>query len=83
MDLLISVIIAGMVAGYVTELVAMLFDRPFLRLLTGLAASGVSLYFMGYYEAQLALLTLASSFLTASALKLINRPVVVNGRFRG
>jgi hypothetical protein len=82
MDLLISVIIAGMVAGYVTELVAMLFDRPFLRLLTGLASSGVSLYFMGYYEVQLALLTLASAFLTASFLKLINRPVVINNSLR-
>jgi energy-converting hydrogenase Eha subunit E len=82
MDLLISVIIAGMVAGYVTELVAMLFDRPFLRLLTGLAASGVSLYFMGYYEVQLALLTLASAFVTASTLKLINRPVVINNSLR-
>lgn len=82
MDILISVIIAGMVAGYVTELVAMLFDRPLLRLLTGLAASGVSLYFLGYYEVQLALLTLASSFVAASALKLLNRPVVINNAMR-
>jgi hypothetical protein len=82
MDLLISVIIVGMAAGYVTETIAMVYDRPYVRLLSTLSMSGAGLYFLGVWGADLILATFASGFLSALLLKVINRPVVLNSSLR-
>jgi hypothetical protein len=78
MDLLISVVIVGMAAGYVTELVAMIYDRPYIRAITTLGSSAAGLYLSGLFGVELAIATLASGFFSALLLKLINRPVVVD-----
>jgi hypothetical protein len=82
MDLLFSVIIVGMAAGYVTETLAMVYDRPYIRLISTLAASATGLYFSGLWGAQLVIATLAAGFFSAVLLKLINRPVVLNTNLR-
>jgi NhaP-type Na+/H+ or K+/H+ antiporter len=78
MDLLISVIIVGMAAGYVTETLAMLYDRPYIRLLSTLSVSAAGLYFSGVVGTSLVIATLAAGFFSALLLKVINRPVVVD-----
>lgn len=82
MDLLIFVILSGMAAGYVSELVAMIYDRAYLRVLFTLAASAASLYLLGVWGIPLVIATFASAFFAASFLKLINRPVVLNNTLR-
>jgi len=82
MDLLIFVVISGMAAGYVSELVAMIYDRSYLRVIFTLATSATSLYLLGVWGIPLAVATFASAFFAASLLKLINRPVVVNNSLR-
>jgi hypothetical protein len=82
MDLLLSVIIVGMAAGYVTETLAMLFDRPYIRLLSTLSTSAAGLYFLGVWGTELVIATLAAGFFSAMLLKVINRPVVLNNSLR-
>lgn len=81
MDILISVIIAGMAVGYVTELLSTLLDfwvePKTVKMITTVPLATGALYLLGIFDWSLVVLAPASGFLALAIMSVVNRPVIL------
>lgn len=86
MEFLITVIIAGMAVGYVTEFIAGLLDNwvasTITKRITTLPFGALFLWLLGIEGLALIVATPAAGFFALVILSLINRPVVLTGGSR-
>lgn len=86
MEFLVTIVIAGMAVGYVTEFIAGLLDRwidsGIIKRVTTLPLGALFLWLLGVEGLALIVATPAAGFFALVILSLINRPVVLTGGSR-
>ena len=86
MEFLITLVIAGMAVGYITEFIAGLLDTwvdsSIIKRVTTLQLGALFLWLLGVEGLALIVATPASGFFALVILSLINRPVVLTGGSR-
>lgn len=82
MDLLFTILVAGMAVGYTTELLSMIFPSRFVKPLLTVPLATLANWLLGLTNYELAVAAPASGFFALFILSIINRPVVVNNSLR-
>ena len=86
MEFLITIVIAGMAVGYVTEFIAGLLDSwvdsSIIKRVTTLPLGALFLWLLGVEGLALIVATPAAGFFALVILSLINRPVILTGGSR-